>query len=62
MLDQVRVASFRLPLLGGALGYRFEFEDSVFVLATDCELDQVALNGMRLPPIPTPSGSTNRNS
>ena len=44
MLSEVRVTSFRLPHPGGALGYRFEVENSVFVLATDCELDQVALN------------------
>jgi len=47
-LDEVRVTTFALPHPGGTLSYRFETADSVFVLATDCELDQVGLNADEL--------------
>jgi len=40
----VRVKTLPLPHPGGCLGYRVEANGSVFVLATDCELDQVAAN------------------
>lgn len=40
----VAVRTFPLPHPGGALAYRLEAGGSVFVLATDCELDQVAGN------------------
>jgi phosphoribosyl 1,2-cyclic phosphodiesterase len=40
----VAVRTARLPHPGGCLGYRLEAEGAVFVLATDCELDQVARN------------------
>jgi phosphoribosyl 1,2-cyclic phosphodiesterase len=39
-----RVKTFTLPHPGGCLGYRVESGGSVFVLATDCELDQRAAN------------------
>jgi ribonuclease Z len=40
----VRVRTAELPHPGGCLGYRLEAGGSVFVLATDSEFDQVALN------------------
>jgi phosphoribosyl 1,2-cyclic phosphodiesterase len=40
----LRVRSCKLPHPGGSLGFRIESDDSVFVLATDCELDLVAQN------------------
>lgn len=40
----VQVKTFQLPHPGGCLGYRVETNGSVFVLATDCELDQRAAN------------------
>ncbi|MBT4865239.1 MAG: MBL fold metallo-hydrolase [Planctomycetaceae bacterium] len=43
-IGPVTIKPFQLPHPGGALGYRVEAGDSVFVLATDCELDQVATN------------------
>jgi len=38
------IKPFPLPHPGGALGYRVEADGSVFVFATDCELDQIATN------------------
>src|SRR5207247_755960 len=43
-IDELRVRTFKLPHPGGSLAYRIESKDAVFVLATDCELDQVARN------------------
>jgi phosphoribosyl 1,2-cyclic phosphodiesterase len=40
----VRVRTLPLPHPGGCLGYRLEADGSVFVLATDAELDLAALN------------------
>jgi phosphoribosyl 1,2-cyclic phosphodiesterase len=40
----VQVRTFPLPHPGGCLGYRLQAGESVFVLATDCELDQVLEN------------------
>ncbi len=40
----ITVRTTHLPHPGGCLGYRLEAEGSTFVLATDSELDQVALN------------------
>ena len=47
-VGDVNVKSFPLPHPDGALGYRLHAGKSTFVLATDCELDQVALNRERL--------------
>ena len=43
-IDGLRIRPFRLPHPGGSLGFRIETSESVFVLATDSELDQVATN------------------
>src|SRR5262249_52907602 len=43
-VDGLVVRTVHLPHPGGCLGYRVEAGDSVFVFATDSELDQVALN------------------
>lgn len=43
-IGDIQIQSFGLPHPGGCLGYRFTAGGSVFVLATDCELDQVAIN------------------
>ncbi len=43
-IDELRVRTCKLPHPGGSLGFRVESSDSVFVLATDCELDLVAQN------------------
>src|SRR5262249_24973080 len=43
-IEGVKVRTVRLRHPGGCLGYRLEASGSVFVFATDCELDQVALN------------------
>lgn len=43
-VGEIQVETFPLPHPGGCLGYRLTTPESVFVLATDCELDQVALN------------------
>ena len=43
-LGPTKLQSFHLPHPGGCLGFRLEAGGSVFVLATDCELDQVARN------------------
>jgi phosphoribosyl 1,2-cyclic phosphodiesterase len=43
-LGSIEVRTARLPHPGGCLGYRLEAAGSVLVFATDCELDQVALN------------------
>jgi phosphoribosyl 1,2-cyclic phosphodiesterase len=43
-IDHLRVRSLPLPHPGGSLGFRIESDESVFVLATDCELDLVAQN------------------
>jgi phosphoribosyl 1,2-cyclic phosphodiesterase len=43
-IDDVRILPFRLPHPGHSLGFRIETNESVFVLATDSELDQVAQN------------------
>jgi phosphoribosyl 1,2-cyclic phosphodiesterase len=40
----IAVRTTALPHPGGCLGFRLEVGGSTFVLATDCELDQVALN------------------
>ena len=40
----IKISPFPLPHPGGALGYRVEAGDAVFVLATDSEFDQIALN------------------
>jgi phosphoribosyl 1,2-cyclic phosphodiesterase len=47
-IDGLRIRSCQLPHPGGSLGYRIESDDSVFVLATDCELDLVARNAAEL--------------
>ena len=44
----VRIKTCALPHPGGCLGYRVEANGSVFVLATDCELDQWAENADEL--------------
>lgn len=43
-IGSINVQPFRLPHPGGSIGYRLESGGSVFVFATDCELDSVALN------------------
>ena len=43
-IGPVKIKTMQLPHPGGALGYRLEAGDSVFVFATDCELDSIALN------------------
>ncbi len=43
-IGDVQVETFDLPHPSGSLGYRFCSGDSVFVMATDSEVDQVALN------------------
>ena len=43
-IGDVEIQTFGLPHPGGCLGYRFTAGGSVFVFATDCELDQIALN------------------
>lgn len=43
-VEGIKMRTVRLPHPGGCLGYRLEASGSVFVFATDCELDQVALN------------------
>jgi len=43
-LGPVRVSTQSLPHPGGCLGYRLEVDDHVLVMATDCELNQVAAN------------------
>lgn len=40
----IKIRPFQLPHPGGSLGYRIEAGGAVFVLATDSEFDQVALN------------------
>ena len=40
----MKILPFKLPHPGGSLGYRVEAGDAVFVLATDSEFDQIALN------------------
>lgn len=40
----MKIRPFPLPHPGGSLGYRVEAGDSVFVLATDSEFDQIAIN------------------
>jgi phosphoribosyl 1,2-cyclic phosphodiesterase len=40
----LRIRTAALPHPGGCLGYRVEVGGGVFVLATDCELDQAVLN------------------
>lgn len=48
-IGNVRVWTMPLPHPGGCLGYRLESEGCVMVLATDSELDLVALNRDELP-------------
>lgn len=43
-IGPVRIRTFQLPHPGGALAYRLEAGDSVFIFSTDCELDSIALN------------------
>ncbi|HKB42180.1 MAG TPA: MBL fold metallo-hydrolase [Gemmataceae bacterium] len=43
-VEGITVRTARLPHPGGCLGYRLEVAGSVFVFATDSELDGVALN------------------
>ncbi len=43
-IADVEIETFDLPHPSGSLGYRFSAGDSVFVMATDSEVDQVALN------------------
>jgi phosphoribosyl 1,2-cyclic phosphodiesterase len=43
-LDGLRLRTVKLPHPGGALAYRVESSDGVFVFATDCELELAALN------------------
>ena len=43
-IDGITVRTARLPHPGGCLGYRLEADDSVFVFATDSELDLAAQN------------------
>jgi phosphoribosyl 1,2-cyclic phosphodiesterase len=40
----LKIKTIRLPHPGGSLGFRVEVENNVFVLATDSELDSIALN------------------
>jgi len=47
-IDGLRVKTFKLPHPGGSLGFRIESDDSVFVLATDCELDLIARNAAEI--------------
>jgi phosphoribosyl 1,2-cyclic phosphodiesterase len=43
-VEDLTVRTRPLPHPGGCMGYRVEAGGSTFVFATDCELDQVALN------------------
>ena len=43
-VEGVKVRTVRLPHPGGCLGYRLEVDGSVFVFATDSELDLGVLN------------------
>lgn len=43
-IDGVSLQPFELPHPGGCLGYRLTAQGSSLVIATDCELDQVAEN------------------
>ncbi|MCG8650116.1 MAG: MBL fold metallo-hydrolase, partial [Pirellulales bacterium] len=43
-IDDITVQTFDLPHPSGSLGYRFSANGSVLVVATDCELDQMAQN------------------
>lgn len=43
-VGEIQIETFGLPHPGGSLGYRFTAGDSVFVFATDSELDQIATN------------------
>ena len=43
-IGKMKVTPFPLPHPGGSLGYRVEADGAVFVLATDSEFDQIALN------------------
>lgn len=43
-VGRINVKTFELPHPGGCLGYRLQANGSTFVLLTDCELDQVAMN------------------
>lgn len=43
-IGPVTVKTFPIPHPGGCLGYRLEAGESVFVLATDCELDETIEN------------------
>ncbi len=47
-IDEVNIRTFLLPHKGGCLAYRLEAGDSVFIMATDCELDQAATNKPQL--------------
>jgi len=43
-VDDVLITPFPLPHPGGSLGFRIESNGHVLVLATDCELDDIAKN------------------
>jgi phosphoribosyl 1,2-cyclic phosphodiesterase len=43
-IGPISIRTIALPHPGGCLGYRLEVGRSVFILATDCELDKIALN------------------
>ncbi len=47
-IDEVTVRTLPLPHKGGCLSYRLEAGNSVFIMATDCELDQAAANKEQL--------------
>ena len=47
-IGDMSVKPFRLPHPGGSIGYRVQAGASVFVFATDCELDAFALNREQL--------------
>ncbi len=47
-IDDVTVRTFPLPHKGGCLSYRLEAGKAVFIMATDCELDQAAKNASQL--------------
>jgi phosphoribosyl 1,2-cyclic phosphodiesterase len=47
-IDDLRVRTTKLPHPGGTLGYRVESDESVFVFATDCDLNQIARNARAL--------------
>lgn len=43
-IGPIKITTIELPHPGGALAYRLETPESTFILATDCELDQIIRN------------------